>query len=332
MSPSIYVSLFDENRILHFHMEEGGSLQPRGAVETPRGPAPLAFDPHGRWLYAGTRGDHRVVTYQVATDGGLTLRGDISTHSDPCFLAVDRSGGFLFSAYHQDGAVAVHQLRAGEPAEPPVHLERTGPTAHCILPSPDNRFVLVPHTARGPNRIYRFGFDPGTGRLTAADPPWTDPPAGVGPRHLVFHPLKPLVYVSNEQGSSMSTYAYVGQGLLRLLDTRPTLPPDFVGDNSCAQIHLRPDATAVYVSTRGHNSIAWFPLDAAGMPMPGGHTPAPAVPRAFCVEPAGRFLLAAGLDTGTLAIYRLDERGEPHHLAEVPVGKKPMWVTASAVR
>ncbi|PYQ18422.1 MAG: hypothetical protein DMF81_24985, partial [Acidobacteria bacterium] len=51
-------------------------------------------------------------------------------------------------------------------------------------------------------------------------------------------------------------------GTLSELQTLSTLPGDFHGDNSTAEIAVRPDGRFVYGSNRGHDSIAVFAVDA----------------------------------------------------------------------
>jgi 6-phosphogluconolactonase len=60
---------------------------------------------------------------------------------------------------------------------------------------------------------------------------------------------------------------------------------------------------------------------------PISQTPTEAVPRAFSIDLRGTFLYAAGLETGKLASYRIDqESGELEPNDVYDVGKGPMWV------
>jgi 6-phosphogluconolactonase len=85
----------------------------------------------------------------------------------------------------------------------------------------------------------------------------------------------------------------------------------------------------VYAPNRGHNSIAGFAVDAAtGLLTSIGQTASEPVPRAIGLDPEGRFLYAAGLESGRLAAYRIDpDRGVLQPLKSYPVGARPMWVT-----
>ena len=127
----------------------------------------------------------------------------------------------------------------------------------------------------------------------------------------------------------MTAYHFdVSTGTLSPFQTVSTLPDDFDGRNSCAQIQITPSGQFLYAPNRGHNSIAGFAVEAAtGQLTPIGHFPTEPVPRAFSIDPTGNFLYAAGLESGRLAAYRIDQTtGTLSHLETYAVGERPMWV------
>ena len=84
----------------------------------------------------------------------------------------------------------------------PIQTVETDIHAHCIETDASNRFAFVPHTVPR-NAIYQFQFDEDTGILTQNPIGNLNPGAPIGPRHVCFHPSKPILYASNEQGSSV---------------------------------------------------------------------------------------------------------------------------------
>ena len=331
MGQILYVSLQDDERILCYRIDEAtGRLDERASVSVPGGPAPLALAPGGRVLYAGLRG--RAGLAWLARDpasGALRLGGTIPLETDPCFLATDRAGRFLFSAYYRAGLVGVHPLLPdGSIGPSPTEWRATAVNAHALQADPDNRYAFVAHT--GPNLILQFRFDAATGRLIPNDPPRAEPPAGVGPRHFCFHPGGRLVLFSNELASSVSSYRFdPATGALSLLETVSTLPAGFSGTNTCAQIHLAPDGRFVYVSNRGHDSIAAVAVDAdSGRLRLLAAVSSEPVPRAFALDVGGRYLYAAGQESGRLAAYAVRSDGLLSPIANVALGRKPMWVVA----
>ena len=109
------------------------------------------------------------------------------------------------------------------------------------------------------------------------------------------------------------------------LQTVPTLPDDYKGKNSCAQIRMTPSGRFLYAPNRGHNSIASFAVDAStGLLTPTGHAAAEPVPRAFNLDPDGKFLYAPGLESGRLTGFRVGETGRPEARRTYPVGTRPI--------
>ncbi len=253
----------------------------------PAHPAPWRPTPHNACSTPGCAPPNQIAAYRIDPGSGtLSLLGKVALDADPCYLATDRRGRYLFSAYYHAGKVAVHALDADGAVGAEVAAIATAAHAHCIQADPGNRFVFVSHPMPS-NRIVQFEFDQATGALTLNRSPYrlapyigADPDAGVGPRHFVFHPEQTLVYVSNEQGSSVTAYRYAaGRGDLSPFQTVSTLPAAYSGANTCAQIHIHPTGRFLYVSNRGHDSIACFALESDGSLRSLGQAPTEATPR-----------------------------------------------------
>ena len=330
----MYVSLSQEDKILRLAMDAAsGVLEPLERLDAPGRPAPMCLSPDKRFLYVGRRDALEVSAYRInPADGGLTLLGAAGLESDPCYLATDRSGQYLLSAYYNAGHAAVHSINIdGRVAVPPVEWRATGTGAHCFQTDPGNRYAYVPHIAAndGPNAIFQFRFGSASGRIAPNNPDRVSPPEPVGPRHFCFHPTLDIIYCSNEQGCSVTGYHLnPASGLLTAFQTLTTLPADFAGRNSCSQIQITPDWRYLYAPNRGHDSIAGFAVAADGRLTALGQTAAEKTPRAFAIDPTGNFLYSAGLDSGRLAAYRIDQgSGSLTGLATYEVGAGPMWVS-----
>ena len=333
----VYLSVADEDKVSIFSMDsEHGKLTFREDVTTPGGPGPLAADPRLEYLYAGIRSTRKLSTFRIDhASGGLSPIDTVSLPSDPCFLTTDRTGRFLLSSYYKAGRAAVHPIGGdGVAGEPTIEWIPTAEKAHSIQTDPSNRFAFVPHTA-GPNLIFQFEFNQNTGALKPNAVPRVIPEDGSGPRHFCFHPEKDILYFSNEQGCSVTAYHFdPDAGVLSPFQTIPTLPKDFDGDNVCAQIKITPSGSFLYVSNRGHDSIACFSIDSATGGLTSiGQQPTEKVPRAFNLDPEGNFLFAAGQGSGNLASYRIDPvTGILTPLEIYTVGENPMWVLVLKLR
>jgi len=347
MPHALYVCLQDDDKIASFAIDaESGRLTAQADVPAVGGPSVLAISPDRRTLYLGHRTQPAISSFRIDHGtGGLTSLGTVSAMHPPTFLAPDRTGRYLLSCYYQGGGVAVHHLGSqGAVGAPSLDWLATATGAHAIATDPSNQFAFVPHIARlndnvleppkenpGPNMIMQFRFDAQTGRLTPNSPARVEPAERLGPRHYCFHPTQDLVYFSNEQGCSVTGYRLErATGTLSPMQTITSLPAGFTARNTCSQIHLTPSGKFLYVANRGHNSIAGFAVDGTGHLTSVGHVPTEAVPSAFGLDPAGRFLFATGTASGRLASYRINsETGALSPLATYGVGQRPAAVLAA---
>jgi len=350
MPYALYVCLQDEDKIAAFTMQAAtGQLTPHAEVPVAGGPSVLAISPDRHVLYIGHRGQPALSSFRIdPATGGLTPQGTVASTHAPTFLAPDRTGRYVLAAYYQGGYAAVHPLSAdGAVGAPPCDTLATAMGAHAIQTDPSNQFAFVPHIARfndnvleplrestGPNAIWQLQFDAQTGRLTPNAPLRVEPATRLGPRHYCFHPTLPVVYFSNEQGCSVTTYRLdPATGTLAAVQTLTTLPEGFTARNTCSQIHLTTTGRFLYVGNRGHNSLAGFAVDAAtGQLTALGQVATEAVPSAFGLDPTGQFVFAAGTAAGRLASYRIqDETGALTPLTTYAVGQRPMAVLVTQV-
>jgi len=330
MSTFLYISLSGENKVACFEMDsDTGDLERKFDVVTGKGPAPLCVDPLLNTFYSGNRGVPEIASYRIdPATAQLTHLGAVPLEADPCYLATDKTGRYLLSAYYGAGRAAVHPIgEDGAATRPPVEWRATLPKAHLMETDASNRFAFVPHVGES-NAIFQFHFDAETGRLTPNAVPKVAGRPGQGPRHLVFHPTLDTVYGDNEQESSVTAYRFDREsGRLEPFQTLSTLPEDFTGENSNAQIRIHPSGRFVYATNRGHDSIACFAIDSrSGGIASLGQQSTDGVPRAFNLDASGDFLFAAGLDTGRLASYRISEDGTLDPCGVIEVGQSPMWV------
>jgi 6-phosphogluconolactonase len=145
-----------------------------------------------------------------------------------------------------------------------------------------------------------------------------------------------VVYFSNEQGCSVTAYQLDGaSGTLSSVQTTSTLPAGHSERTTCSQIHVTPSGRFLYVGNRAANAsnIAAFAIDSTtGHLTAVGHTPTEAVPSAFCLDPAGHFLLAVGTASGRLASYRINQQtGALTPLAVEEVGRRPGAVLSTGL-
>lgn len=329
-----------------------GALTPLAVTEGIRNPSFLAIHPTGKFLYAvsevaDAQGRASGAVAALAIDpasGRLTLLNQQSSEgAGPCHVSVDRTGRVLLVANYNSGSIASLPIlpdgRLDKAASAIQHRgssvdsrRQTGPHAHSINVSPDNRFALVADLGLDQVLVYRL--DPATATLTPHDPPSARTPPGGGPRHLAFHPTGQWVYVCNEMLSSVSVFAFdAASGKLEMLQTIGTLPEPVAG-NSTAEILVHPSGKFVYCSNRGHDSLAIFAVDpATGHLRTVGHqSTLGRTPRKFGLVPDGSLLVACNQATDSVVVFRVDpESGKLTPLGrptEVPVPVCVKFLTA----
>ncbi len=161
----------------------------------------------------------------------------------------------------------------------------------------------------GIDKIMVYKLDGQSGKIAANDPPFAPIKPGAGPRHFVFLPTAEHAYVINELDSTITAFAYdPAGGVLKEIQTVPTLPEGFAGGSWCAEVRVHPSGKFLYGSNRGHNSIAVYRIDpAAGTLTFVEHETADIkTPRNFNIDPTGKFCLVANQDGDSVVVFRID--------------------------
>ncbi|MCG8352165.1 MAG: lactonase family protein [Chloroflexales bacterium] len=297
------------------------ALTKRGEFTGLANPSFLALHPNGRWLYAvsevgqqshGAPGAIGALQLDPAAGHMMALNQQPSGGDWPCHLRIDTTGRWLFASNYGSGSVSVLPIRddgsLGALTDRVQHhgssvnaARQEGPHAHTATIAPDNRFVLV--TDLGIDKVLIYAFDSAAGQMSLHSHADTRP--GAGPRHAVFHPNGQHLYVANELDSTVSVYRYAATGALREIQTLRTLPDD-APENTVADIHVAPSGDRLYVSNRGHNSLAVFDVGADGelilvtIAPCGGNWP-----RNFALAPGGRWALAANQHSDQVTVLPL---------------------------
>jgi 6-phosphogluconolactonase len=238
----------------------------------------------------------------------------------PTHLSIDKTGKTLLLANYNSGSVTALRIgddgRLGDASATIQHTgssvdpdRQKGPHAHCVGFSRDNRFAFAADLGLDKLMIYRFDALKGT--LTPNEPAFFQTSPAAGPRHFAFEPRGKYAYVINEMKSSMTALAYdARKGSFTELQTLSTLPKDFTGKNSGAEIEVDPTGRFVYGSNRGHDSIAVFAINSSkGTLTPVEQTPTQGkVPRGFGIDPTGGYLFAENQNSDTVVLFRRDAK------------------------
>lgn len=313
-----------------FHLDPAtGRLEPAGLAAEVVNPTFLAVHPNRQFLYAvGEIGNFAggktgaVSAFSVDPDTGklVLLNQQASGGAGPCHLVVDRTGKNVLVTNYGGGSVACLPIRTdGRLGEATAFIQhrgssinrrrQQGPHAHSVNLDAANRFAFVADL--GLDKILSYRFHAEGGKLAPNSPPFTSVTPGAGPRHFAFHPNGRYAYVINELNSTVTAFDYHAQrGALEPLQTVSTLPKEFRGRSTTAEVQVHPSGKFLYGSNRGHDSIAIFAVDVntgrlrvVGHESTGGKTP-----RNFGLDPTGTWLLAANQTTDNIVVFRIDAK------------------------
>ena len=303
------------------NLQTGEFSAAKAVGDAPR-PTFLALHPKLPVLYAvtkekekpsgGVRAFHMDLQKQSLTRINRQSTGDDgSTH-----LALDPAGQVIVVANYSGGSTSLLAVSDNGGVKPLSMLiahegssinqqRQEAPHAHGVAFDSVGRFACVADLGTDEVIVYRLD----RGKLTRQTA-WKAKP-GAGPRHLAFHPNGQWLYCINELDSTLSSLKFdEDTGDLAEMQTIGTLPADFSGSNTTAEVVVHPSGKFVYISNRGHDSTAAFAIDFTSgrlslieiEPTGGGH------PRFIGIEPSGRYLIAANRDANNLVSFRIDQK------------------------
>ena len=312
-----------------------GKVTPLGLVAETVNPAYVCATPDGRFLYAvnwqtaeAAKGD-TVSAYAIdQKTGALTLLNRVSAGGGlPNQVIVDRQGKFVMvtnygfhgnDAEHNNSSLAALPIQADGRLGAPFYVDHhagaalsprqtTGAHTHGVIFTKDDRLAYV--TELGLDRVYVYHVDATKIAVKAADPPFVSVSAGAGPRRLALSPNDKFLYVNHETDSKVSVFA-TDRGTLQEIQQISTLPADFAGRNSTAEIQIDQAGRFLYVSNRGANSIAVYSVDAGkGTLTLLGFVPALGQsPRNITIDPTGRYFFAANQTSNNVVIFSVDPK------------------------
>jgi len=306
-SKGIYRATFDSTT---------GKLGDPELVAELTNPTFLAIHPNGKFLYAvgetGGKDGGGVFAFRMDRKTGLLTRlNELTTGgAGPCHISVHPSGNFAIVANYGGGSTAVFRLDSdGKLVERtdfvqhkgsgPNKGRQEGPHAHWAGFSSDGKTAYV--VDLGIDKVKVFGFQVDNGKLVEnPDADFVLPP-GSGPRHMAHG--RGCAYVCGELDSTVNV---VENG--KVIQTLSTLKEPVKG-NSTAECILSPDGKFVYVSNRGHNSIAVFQVGEDKKLTAVGHiTGDIKIPRNFNIDPSGKWMLIASQDGNKVGVWEMDPK------------------------
>jgi 6-phosphogluconolactonase len=323
LSKGIYRCLFD--------IQSGQLSEPELAAEMTN-PSFLALSPDGKTLYAvgeiagGPKSEGGVAAYRVdPANGQLSkLSEESSGGAGPCHVSTDPTGRLLVVANYSGGSwklIRVNTDGSLSRSHRFTQLTGSGPNkqrqekshAHCGEFDPSGTYFYIPDLGSDQVWVYEYRKD-----NPDSDPKTTEVgtiklPPGAGPRHIHISKDGKLAYVCGELNSTVNVVRLEPESakftVIQSLSTLPGGQP--VPGNSTAEVRIHPSGKFVYVSNRGHNSIAAFQVHPdTGELTAIGHAQSEdvKVPRNFNIDPTGQWMLVASQAGNNVAVFKIDQK------------------------
>lgn len=292
-------------------------------------PSFLAISNDQKNLYAvgevadfGNGNSGAVSAFTFNEDGTLNLLNqEASGGKGPCHVEIGPGKSFVMVSNYGGGSFAALPLGEDGQLAPAISFfqhegssvnegRQKGPHGHAMYMIPGSSLALAVDLGLDKVMIYRTTGS-AAGELVLNDPAYVEVQPGSGPRHLAVSNTGERVYVLNELDSTLDVFAFnPTTGKSEHLQRVTTLPANFDGNNTTAEVYIHPTGQWLYASNRGHDSIAAYRIDSeTGLVTLLGHASTMGkTPRHFRIAPGGRHLLAANQDTSNIVIFDIDQK------------------------
>ena len=306
-----------------------GELSKPELAATVGSPSFLHIAPDGKTIYAvGEAGASKdgggVYSWKLdPASGKLSDQVSLTSGgSGPCHISTDAKNEFAIVANYGGGSTAVFKLKAdGSLDKRTGFVQHVGnsvnkqrqkePHAHCGFFDESGTLGFV--CDLGLDQVLLYKLDRATGELTTSKPAAIAMPKGSGPRHIHLAPGNKVAFVNGELDMTLNVVSLdIAMQKYKVVQSLTTLPEGVKYDPkySTAETRIHPNGKFVYVSNRGHNTVAAFAFDAETMrAKPAGHISGDIkTPRNFNITPCGKWMLIASQDGGKVGVYAIDEK------------------------
>lgn len=282
-------------------------------------PTYVAISADKNYLYSVAAGDGEggISAYRIDKDTGSLERMNqaLTEGTSPCYVEANKAGDLVVASYYHRGTVEAHLVNEDGSLQPRssfIQHEGSGPNkerqekphVHFSGFTPDGKYVIV--VDLGTDQIVTYSSRNGELQKVAS----LSVQPGSGPRHIAFHPNGRFAYVMTELSNEVIVLAYDEEtGRFTELQYISTIPAEFTENSQGAAIHVTKDGRFVYVSNRGHNSIAAFRIDESSgkVELVDYFSTEGNWPRDFVLDPTEQYVICANERSHNLVLYKRDQ-------------------------
>lgn len=231
----------------------------------------------------------------------------------PSYISIDSIHKVLFAANYNTNAIHTYKMddNFNIVASHTYPIDGNGPLVeqdhahiHYARLLSDGRLVVC---GLGCDKVFVYDVNNDTAELTPVYELNVHP--GFGPRQIAMSQKSNYIYVLGELASRVAVIEYdPATGKLAWIDDYSNIPEGYVGHNGSAAIRLSPDEKNLYVSNRGHNSLAVYKVldDGRRLEKIQQISTEGVFPRDFSLSKNGDFLLCANQNSNELILFSRD--------------------------
>lgn len=321
----VYVGTYGEEndetiQLLEFDLDNG-RLRKIASATGIKNPSFLTVNQEQTQLYAVSEVENGQVV-NINLDLSALRLTEVNRQSTggngPCYVTMDTKEEQLLTVNYGEGTTIVHSIEddgsIGEVSDLKSYEGNQLSHPHAIIGVPDTDKYIV--SDLGLNKLYLYQFNYDIAKLDLIKE--IVAVADSGPRHLALEPKHRKLYVANEFNSKVSVYAYDEKVEdFELIQEIDTISTDYSGENYCADIHIAHTRSLLYVSNRGHHSLAVYKimndgtLEAIDYVSVNGEWP-----RNFAIVPNEEYILVANEHTNSIVVMEINDRGLPQKTKE----------------
>ncbi|WP_343155306.1 beta-propeller fold lactonase family protein [Buchnera aphidicola (Kurisakia onigurumii)] len=318
-SSNIQVLNFKKNNEINIIQEEKVKGEPQ----------PITISNTKKILYIGIKFKNRINTYKILQDKKIKKIHSFDVIGTPNHISLDIEEKFLFcSSFHGNLINIILLDNLGIPKKI-IHTINNVPGCHFSCTNIDNTHLISTSLKSDKFYIYKFKektFFPETKKKIKLN-------KKSGPRHLVFHPNKTIIYNINELNGTIDVWKFQKNEFFNIKNIQniSIIPHEYKNPPWSSDIHITKNGNFLYASDRNASIITLFKINIYnGKLILIDYYVTEEQPRSFCISKNEKYLIVLGEKSNSISIYKINNKnGSLLFLHNMIVGSRPIWVASN---
>lgn len=266
---TFYVGSYGKQKGIYIgNIEENGYLSFTNKVETDDFASYMISDNQNLYVAyknASKKANGGGIGSYAIKDNHLEELSHCSSHGRSyTHLCLDPNKNYIYAANYHAGTTVVYHLEENKVSEktcvvyhrgmgPDLFKRQTQPHPHYVSITPEKKYLYSVDLGSDKIVIYQYG----NGKITEVPELSVNIFPGSGPRHMIFNKVGSHAYLVNEIANNIMIFDCGDDGIV-LSQKISCLPYGFNKASSASAIRMSEDEKYLFVSNRGHDSIAMY--------------------------------------------------------------------------